>query len=288
MRRTFIVSDSTADIPAEVAKDLHIQIVPLTVLFGEEAYLDGVEMPAARFYPKLLAAKELPTTSQPSPAEFAHVYEEILKAYPAARIVSIHLSSGISGTYQSALIGRSMLADEQAVTVYDSKSASYGYGYLVVHAARMALASREVADIIHSLDELGRQRQLYFFVDTLEYLQKGGRLSKAVATVGMLLKFKLILSLDQEGKIYLVDKVRGHKKALNRIIEMMEPHVKGRKIHVVLGHTAAPATVEDLKEMLCSRFDVTDILYTEIGSVIGTHAGSGAIAVYVWPAGDEG
>ncbi|MFB5266349.1 DegV family protein [Paenibacillus enshidis] len=288
MRRTFIVTDSTADIPKELADELHIRIVPLTVMFGETAYLDGVEMTAGRFYPELVRSKKLPTTSQPSPAEFRHAYETILEAYPDAQIVSIHLSSGVSGTYQSAVIGRSMLDHEQPVAVYDSKSASYGYGYLVVHAARMAAAGREAAEIIHSLEELGRQRQLYFLVDTLEYLQKGGRIGKAAAAIGTLLNIKPILSIDQDGIIYPVEKARGHKKAMNRIVEMLEQKVKGQKIHVVLGHTADLSTVESLTDMLRSRFDVADVLYTEIGAVIGTHVGPGTIAVFVWPAGDEG
>jgi DegV family protein with EDD domain len=288
MRRAFIVTDSTADIPKELADELHIRIVPLTVMFGEEAYLDGIEMPAERFYPELVKSKELPTTSQPSPAEFAHIYETILKAQPDAQIISIHLSSGVSGTYQSATIGRSMLDDEQPVTVYDSKSASYGYGYLVVHAARMAAAGREAAEIIRSLEELGRQRQLYFLVDKLEYLQKGGRIGKAAAAIGTLLNIKPILSIDQDGIIYSVEKARGHKKAMNRIVEMLEQKVKGQRIHVVLGHTADLSTVVGLTEILRSRFDVADVLYTEIGSVIGTHVGPGTIAVFVWPAGDEG
>ncbi|MDP4096810.1 DegV family protein [Paenibacillus sp. P96] len=288
MSRTFIVTDSTADIPKELVNELHIRIVPLTVMFGEEAFLDGIEMTPERFYPELVKSKELPTTSQPSPAEFTRTYESILAAHPDAQIISIHLSSGLSGTYQSAVIGRSMLDDEQPVTVYDSKSASYGYGYLVVHAARMAAAGRETADIIRSLDELGQRRQLYFLVDTLEYLQKGGRIGKAAATIGTLLNIKPILSIDQDGVIYPVEKARGHKKAMNRIIDMLEQAIKGQKVNVVLGHTADPSTVEGLTDMLRSRFNVADVLYTEIGAVIGTHVGPGTIAVFVWSVGDEG
>ncbi|MDO7905237.1 DegV family protein [Paenibacillus sp. JX-17] len=283
MTKTLIVTDSTSDIPQEVLDQYGIVAVPLQVMFGEETYADGVDITAGQFYEKLVKSKELPTTSQPSPASFMAAYQDLLDRHPDADIVSIHLSSGLSGTYQSALLAQSMLDQPERVTVLDSKSASYGYGLLVVHAAELARQGARADSIARAVEELHQHRKLYFLVDNLEYLQKGGRIGKASAMLGTLLNIKPILSIDEEGIIYAVEKVRGHKKAMARIVEMFEQDFKGRPVHVALGHTADPSSVEPLRELLDQHFDVADVVYTNVGAVIGTHVGPGVIAVFVWP-----
>ncbi|KTS84961.1 hypothetical protein NS115_01335 [Paenibacillus jamilae] len=288
MMRTIILTDSTADIPQEIADRLGIVIVPLTVMFGSTAYLDGIEMSAAQFYSELVRADELPTTSQPSPARFLETYTELLEQYPESQIISIHLSSGVSGTYQSALLGKSMLEKhEDRVTVMDSKSASYGYGMLVVYAAELAAAGQSPTEIIQGVERLGERRCLYFLVDTLEYLQKGGRIGKAAAMVGTLLNIKPILSIDKEGIIYSADKARGNKKATARIIELLERDLKGQKINIAVGHTADRSAAEAFVAQLAEHFELSDQIYTELGAVIGTHVGPGTIGIFAWPAGDE-
>lgn len=288
MNHTIIVTDSTADIPQELVDRLGIIVVPLTVMFGSTAYLDGIEMSAAQFYSELVRADELPTTSQPSPARFLEAFTTLLEQHPQSQIVSIHLSSGVSGTYQSALLGKSMLeANEDRVTVVDSKSGSYGYGMLVVYAAELAAAGQSPADIVQALEHRRERRRLYFLVDTLEYLQKGGRIGKAAAMVGTLLNIKPILSIDKDGIIYPVDKARGHKKATARIIELLERDLKGQKINIAVGHTADRSAAEAFEAQLAEHFELGDRIYTEIGAVIGTHVGPGTIAIFAWPAGDE-
>ncbi|WP_018887562.1 DegV family protein [Paenibacillus massiliensis] len=287
MSRTFIVTDSTADIPADLVKQWGIHVVPLTVMFGDQAYLDGVEMSAGQFYERLVQAAELPTTSQPSPAEFLKVYSEILEQHPDAHIVSIHLSSGVSGTYQSARLAVTMLEREEAVTTVDSKSASFGYGALVVQAAKLASNGADKDAILRELERMGEQRRLFFLVDTLQYLQKGGRIGKAAAMIGTLLNIKPILSIDQEGIIYSMEKARGQRKAMLRIVEMLEADLQGQKINVAVGHTANQASTDTLLQLLRERFAVEEVQYSEIGAVIGTHVGPGTLAVYAWPAGDE-
>lgn len=179
MSSTIILTDSTADIPQELADRLGIVVVPLTVMFGSTAYLDGIEMSASQFYSELVRADELPTTSQPSPARFLETYTTLLEQYPESQVISIHLSSGVSGTYQSALLGKSMLEKhEHRVTVVDSKSASYGYGMLVVYAAELAAAGHSPTDIVRAVERRGERRCLYFLVDTLEYLQKADVLAR--------------------------------------------------------------------------------------------------------------
>lgn len=214
-----IVTDSTADIPEELIRKYGIHIVPLRVLFGEETYADGVDLTSEQFYEKLKKVSVLPTTSQPSPTDFMDVYQSLLDENPERPIVSIHLSSGMSGTYQSAMLGKSLLETEGDITVLDSKSASYGYGLMVVQAAELAEQGKSAVEIAAAIEGMQQSRKLFFLVDTLEYLQKGGRIGKASAILGTLLNIKPILSIDEEGVIYAVEKVRGHKKAMARIIE---------------------------------------------------------------------
>jgi DegV family protein with EDD domain len=285
LTHTVIVTDSTADIPEELAKKHGIHVIPLRLQFGGESLLDGVEISAKEFYDRLEQATELPTTSQPSPADYVRVYEQIQQEHPGASILSIHISSGLSGTYQSALIAKSMMEENLDLTVVDSLSASYGFGLLVVHAARLASQGMAVEDILVAVEQLRKERKLYFLVDTLEYLQKGGRIGKAAALFGTLLNIKPILSIDQEGIIYAVEKVRGRKKAVARMIELFQQDLGNiEKINVAVGHTANPATAESFLTELSDHFKLEEVVLTNVGPVVGSHVGRGTIAVFIWPA----
>ena len=279
-----IVTDSTADIPDELAERLGITVVPLKVMFGDEALLDGFDIKAPEFYRRLVASNKLPTTSQPSPVEFTAAYQKILDQHPGAPIVSIHISTGMSGTFQSATLGHSMLEQEADITLIDSLSASYGFGLMVVRAAEMAQAGSTPQEIEAEIERLKTARKLYFLVDTLEYLQKGGRIGKAAAVLGALLNIKPILSIDKEGIIYAVEKARGRKKALARVVELFKQDLGAAgRVDVAIGHTADPASADEILELLRRHFDVGEVVYSHIGSVVGTHVGPGCNAIYIWP-----
>jgi DegV family protein with EDD domain len=285
LAHTVIVTDSTSDIPEEIAKEHDIYVIPLRLQFGDESFLDGVEISAKEFYERLDQAKQLPTTSQPSPADYIRVYEQIQQDHPGASILSIHISSGLSGTYQSALIAKSMMEEDVDITIVDSLSASYGFGLFVVHAARLAREGMAVGDIVEAIVQLRKERKLYFLVDTLEYLQKGGRIGKAAALFGTLLNIKPILSIDEEGIIYAVEKVRGRNKAVARMIELFQQDLGNiEKINVAVGHTANPATAESFLSELSGHFKLEEVVLTNIGPAVGSHVGSGTIAVFIWPA----
>ncbi|MDB4865990.1 MAG: DegV family protein [Cohnella sp.] len=278
-----IVTDSTADIPKEIRDRLGISMVPLKVAFGNDTYLDNIDLQPAEFYQKLVQSSSLPTTSQPSPADFFEVFKKLTDE--GRTVVSIQLSGTLSGTYQSALIAKSMLEGEGDITVVDSKSASYGYGMLVVAAAEMAAEGASVDEIVEEIHRLRREMRLYFLVDKLEYLQKGGRIGKAAAVVGSLLNIKPILSIDDDGGIFPVEKVRGHKRAMARIAELLEADIGARPIHLNIALT--PGFDEGAKEMaalLKQRFGVRSYVEAQIGPVVGTHAGPGTIGVFVTPA----
>lgn len=282
MGKIRIVTDSTADIAAELRNELGIEMVPLRVLFGEETFLDAVTIDSEQFYEKLATASAMPTTSQPTPNEFSEVYERILQEDPEATIISLHLASVLSGTYQSAVIGSSMVEQEADITVIDSKSASYGFGTRVVKAARMALAGESKEAILAEIDRLEREMGLYFLVDTLEFLQKGGRIGKASALIGSILNIKPILSLEKEGTVYSVDKVRGTKKAMQRILELLEQRYGSDPVSITIAWTHGNETAMELCELVKSRFNVQSVDYTTIGAVIGTHVGPGTSAVFMY------
>ncbi|MBY9082273.1 DegV family protein [Paenibacillus sp. HN-1] len=286
MNRTVIVTDSTSDIPPSMAVELGIEVVPLTLMFGEESFRDGIDMTPEQFYERLPRASQLPTTSQPSPVEYMNVYRRIMEQYPSSPILSFHISSGLSGTYQSALLAKSMLEEEgERITVYDSLSASYGFGLLVVHAARLSAEGKSPEEILESVEALRQSRKLYFLVDTLEYLQKGGRIGKASAVLGTLLNIKPILSIDQEGIIYAVEKIRGRKKAVARMIELFKADLPGvSSINAAVGHTAEPSSAEEFLQELSQHFTIRERVLTNVGPVVGSHVGNGTLAVFIWPA----
>lgn len=276
-----IVTDSTADIPRRVREQYGIEMVPLKVLFGQETYLDGVTISNAQFYERLIASSELPKSSQPSPMEFAETYERILKKRPGSTIISIHIASVLSGTSQSAQIGTSLLEEPADITVIDSKSVSYGLGMLVVKAAEMAATGASKADIIAAIEAIQNDMKMYFLVDTLEYLQKGGRIGKAAALFGSILNIKPILTLDGVGEVSAIDKVRGTKKAMQRIVDLFKAEFGDDPLDMTVGWTHKPELALELAGLAQGQLNVRNIRQTDIGSVIGVHAGPGAAALFI-------
>ncbi|MDQ0088283.1 DegV family protein with EDD domain [Paenibacillus anaericanus] len=289
MSQVVIVADSTADVPQAMLSEYGIHIVPMRVAFGEESFLEGIEITAEDFYDKLTKSRDLPTTSQTSPSQYVEVYRKFLLDTPGASIISIHLSSGMSGTYQAALLAKDMLEEELGeeldITVIDSLCATYGFGLQVVHAARLAKQGLAAKDIAAQVIDLGKQRRLYFLVDTLEYLQKGGRIGKAAAIVGTLLNIKPILSVDGEGVIYAVDKARGRKRAVARAIELFIKDFGDHKdLNVAVCDAVNPEGTEEFLALMAEHFTLHEVVRTSIGAVVGTHVGPGTLAVFVWPA----
>ncbi|BFT73160.1 DegV family protein [Paenibacillus sp. P36] len=277
-----IVTDSTADIPLALRQELNIEMVPLKIHFGDEQFLDAVTLRSEEFYPKLTSSPHFPRTSQPSPAEFLDLYQSLLEE-PNTEIISIHLSSALSGTYQSALLASTMLEESAGkVHVVDSRSASYGIGALVVAAAKAAQAGQSAAEIIELVQTIRENFYIYFLVDTLEFLQKGGRIGKASALFGSLLNIKPILSIDGEGEVAATDKVRGQKKAIARILELLAADVPNRRIPSLhIAHANNLEGAELLREVITQQFEVQHVDYITLGPVIGAHAGPGTIAAFV-------
>lgn len=275
-----IVTDSTSDIPRGIREALGIEMVPLKVHFGEETYLDGITIDSEAFYRKLSEAPALPTTSQPSPMDFLTAYKRLTEE-PGTQIISIHLSSALSGTYQSANLAKSMLEEAGAdITLVDSRTASYGIGLLAVAAAQAAREGKSKTEILDLIHKLRTGTSLYFLVDTLEYLHKGGRIGKAGAVLGALLNIKPILAIDPEGEVTSVDKVRGSKRATARIIELLKERHSG-PVRVTVAHASCYAQAEELSARIHEHFEVEELVYTTIGPVIGAHVGGGTLGVFM-------
>lgn len=274
-----ILTDSASDIEASLRQSLGIIAVPLKVIFGSETYIDGVTLTSNAFFEKLTKSDVMPTTSQPSPLDFVEAYKLIVRKYGEdVQIIGIMLSAALSGTYQSAIIAKSMMENDIDITVIDSKKASFIHGIVCVEAARAAKEGKNKQQILDMIERLLDEVQVYFIVDTLEYLQKGGRIGKASAMLGALLNIKPILTLEPGGTVTSFDKVRGTKKALARVTETLQEYAQGQPVKMAVLHGAAPEEGAAWLEKLKQEFNIVESYCTEIGPVVGAHVGPGLLA----------
>ena len=280
MAQVKIVTDTGADLPRELADKHSIAVVPLRVNFGQESYLDGQEISSTELYEKLVTCKETASTTQPNPQEFAKVYQELTA--DGSKIVSIHLSGGLSGTQQSATIAASMVP-EGLVKVVDSRQASIGVGLLVLYAAKLAENGAPQDEIIEAVKAMSSRMSTYFMVDTLEYLQRNGRIGKAQALVGSLLQIKPVLTIE-DGLVAAKEKVRGKAKAERRLLEVMREDMGEQNIWVGLVHGNVPQEAERIAAKIRADFNCDRFVVSLIGGTIGVHAGPGTIGFMAAPA----
>ncbi len=280
MSKIRVVTDSTADLTPELVERYGITVVPLTVFADGKAYKDKIDITNEEFYALLQSSKELPTTSQPSPAAFADVYRQ-LAAEGAEQIISIHISTALSGTYQSSVLAAGLVAQEVTVHNVDSKIATMGLGLLVIAAARMVEVGDSADNILQVLDEIVKKQRLYFLLDSLDNLHKDGRIGKASHLFGSLLNIKPVLCFT-DGVINVQDKVRGNKdnKALERLIEiLLEKIDPSKKLYCAMGYCDNKKTAEYIVERVKEHVNCDDFIYLQIGSVVGTHIGMGAVGM---------
>ncbi|SEF50390.1 EDD domain protein, DegV family [Caloramator fervidus] len=275
MRDIVIVTDSTADIPKSIVEENNIVIVPLTVTYRGKTYKDGVDLSTEELVKFLNESDELPKTSQVNPNEFYNVYKKLLDE--GKEIISIHLSSGISGTYQSALIAKQML-NTNKIYVIDGKAVSFGTGLLVLEALKMIKDNRPAQEIAQTLEELSKKVKVAFLVDDIEYIKKGGRLSGAQAVIAKLLNIKPIIHM-QDGKLYVYDKVRGLKKAIERIFEYLEEMDVDVEKPIGVGTISYIEEVEDLCIKIKEKYNTQQINKFIAGTVVATYSGPGVIGV---------
>lgn len=279
MTRTAILTDSTAYLSPEMVQRYPIHVLPLKIHCDQETFLDGVEITPDEFYTKLNNGCALPTTSQPAVGEFAAVFQDLAEDYDGVLVPLI--SSGISGTVDSALAAAAEVNDLE-VEVIDSRITSAGLALIVLQAARAlekgaslpetAQLSRRIADRVHT----------YFMVDTLEYLHKGGRIGGASRYLGTALRIKPILTFDQDGRIDALERIRTRKKALNRLLELVQESANGKPVHAGVVHAQSPEEAEKLKVELQECVDCAEVDTYQLSPVIGTHVGPGTLGIAMY------
>lgn len=267
-----VVTDSTWDLTPELAKELDVTVVPLSVLFGEEAYKEGVEITRDAFFDRLVNGPVHPHTSQPSVGDFAAVYKEL--ADQGHEIVSVHISDKLSGTLNSARAAKLDLPDA-TITLVDSTTAALALGLVVKATAEAAQAGKSHADVVAVAEDAAAKTEVYFILETLTYLQKGGRVGKAQALIGGLLSIKPILTV-RDGEVHPHEKVRSRAKGIARLKEIAAKSGPYAEVGVIFDGESD--IVSDLiKEM--SGLTDKPVLPGKIGAVIGVHTGPDVVGL---------
>lgn len=272
-----LVTDSTAYLPEELIRQHDIRVVPLYVHFGETAFREGIDLSNGEFFARLKEAPVLPTTSQPSAGEFYQVFKELVDE--GHEVITVTISSKLSGTWNSAMAAKEMLPDAD-ISVVDSLSTSIGLQLMIQAAIEAISAGATRQQIVDQVEQVKQSMKVLFVVDTLEYLAKGGRIGNAKAFLGTLLKVKPILVL-QDGAIEPCEQVRSKRKAQARMLELVEEHLgsQGSQAKVAITNALVPEEAHSLALELSERLCCTEPTVADIGAVVGTHTGPGVIGV---------
>lgn len=271
-----VMTDSTAYLTPEQREAFDIHMIPLQVVFDDATYEEEVDITASEFYEKVKQQKALPKTSQPVVGKVIEKLEELSQSYDA--VISVHLSSGISGTYQSMVAANDMVEGIE-VYAYDSELSCMAQGYYALEAARMVKQGASVEEILKRMDEMKETMIAYFIVDDLSNLQRGGRLNGAQAIIGSLLQVKPVLHFEDK-RIVPFEKIRTKKKAISRIKALLaEQAADGAKMKACLLHGNRPEEAEILRQELAAEFPNVEVEISYFGPVIATHLGEGAIGL---------
>lgn len=277
MSKIALVTDSTANIPPELAKQYPIEVVPLQVIWGSESLRDGIDITPQEFYTRLKNSKVMPSTSQPSPAAFKEVYDRLLNE--GYEILSVNIASKLSGTVDSAVQAKNMLPG-RPIEVVDSDTTAMALGYQVLLAARAAAEGASLSECKALVEKTTPHVGALFAVSTLEFLHRGGRIGGAAAFLGTTLGLKPILEL-RAGHIEAVERIRTMSKAVDRLLDLMEDKIGRSTVRLSSLHADAPEQADILMEKLQKRFgsQIAEIVKSEISPVLGTHAGPGTVGI---------
>jgi DegV family protein with EDD domain len=271
-----IVIDSTSDVTQEIVDKHNLKMVPLTVNFEDKSYLDKVELSTKDFFDKLTSSEKLPTTSQVSPGDFVKSFSEIL--LEGDEVLGIFLASEFSGTYDSARMAKDMIGDER-IHIIDSRSVCIGTFALILEAIDLVNQNKNIKEIVEILENSKEKIVAVAALDTLKYLEKGGRLSKGQAVVGSILNIKPIIGI-KDGKLDVLEKIRGKNKTVKWFDNWIEENNYNLSDKtVLLFHARTYDQLKVLREAIEEKHNIKHIIEAEIGPVIGTHAGPGVLAV---------
>ena len=271
--RVAVVTDSTAEFDDRVPSTLGITIVPLTVNWGRDVLRDGIDITSEEFYIRLRLDRDIPKTSAPPIGILEDLYRQLLTVHDA--VISIHISSRLSSTYEVAR-GAARAVDASRVHVVDSRSVSLGVGWLAQQAAELAREDMAADQILDALTDMPRRERIYFAVDTLEYLQRGGRIGRAQTFLGGLLNVKPILQC-RDGEVHPLERVRTRAASLRRLLDLAAHAGNVERVGVV--HADCLEEAKQLSSAVRERLKVSEVPVVELGPVIGTHAGPGVIGI---------
>ena len=275
-----IITDSTCEAPPELLGHPAVSVVPLTVIFGQETFLDNVDITREQFWARLTSSVKLPTTSQATPGQFQPLFHKFTDA--GDEVIVIVISAKLSQTYNSALIAKEGIPD-RPIDVIDSRTTSVGLGLMLQEAVAMAEAGVSRSEITARLTQMRDAIHVIFVVETLEYLQRGGRIGKAQAFAGTLLKLKPLLSIV-DGEVTPEARVRSRVKALETMQELLQQKVsaRGPQVRLALMHAQAASEAARVGQSLAAKFGTSRMFIAELGPALGTHVGPGTIGAAVY------
>lgn len=276
MKKVAIVTDSSTYLPQDLAEDLGLHVVPLTLHWDDKSYRDGVDIQAEEFYERLSTSNSIPTTSQTPVNVFEQLFEKLLDQDFA--VFAMLISSGISGTVESAMQAQKNFPGAH-LEVMDSKLVSMALGFLVLRVARAAKDGASLEECVALANETTPKIGVYFTVDTLKYLAKGGRINTASRLLGAALDIKPIMEI-REGKIELVESVRSRRKSMQRMLEMVDRDIAGREpVRISTFHAAAEEDCDRLMQEAIARFYPIETITTYVSPVVGSHTGPGTLSI---------
>ena len=279
MTKIAILTDSTANLPEKWIKQYDVHVIPLKIHWGTETFLDGIDITPGEFYARLSRSKSLPTTSQPTIQDFLQIFESL--ADQSDGIIVLLISSGISGTVASAQAAARQFT-RVPVEIIDTHITSIGQVLILLAAARAAEQGKSLQEVKRAADEVANRLHVFFAVDTLEYLYRGGRINGASRFMGTALDIKPILFFNSEGKIDALERVRTKHKAWQRLIELAANLADGHPIHAGIVHANAPEAAQEFRNKVEQSLNCREIISVEFSPVIGVHVGPGTIGIALY------
>lgn len=285
MDKVAVVTDTTASIPEDLLSALKIHTVPYYIHRGEEVLLDLVTITREAFYRWMSSADELPKTACPGPGDYLSKYKELIQ-HGMRDIVSIHMTSEGSGAYQSALDAKGIMEQEEPdinIEVVDTRNVAMAHGWIVIEAARTALAGANLAAVKEKIDKMVPVTRMIQTADTLKYLYMGGRIGKATHLFGSLLRIKPLISME-DGIIVSVGQARNRSQAYRKIVEIITNTVgSGKKIKIAYLHAAAQPDAQQIKKLVEEKMQVVESFFAELSPALGVHTGPGTAGVCYFP-----
>ena len=277
-----IVTDGAADMPAGWEKEYDIQVIPINIQFGEKTYLQGVDLSNEDFYRQVDESGQIPKTSQPSPFQFKEFYQRVAQA--GDTILSMHVTSKLSGTFESAVTATRELAGKFNLIPFDSGSGSAALGLMCREARVMERAGATVQQIVERMYQIRRNVQIVLTIDKLEYARMSGRVGALQAALASALNVKPIAVL-RDGILDMAEKVRTRRKAIDRVLEMLHNRFEKEPVNVAVVHARDLATAQALFERARKIFNARELILTELSVAVAANLGPGTVGLVVYPAG---